>query len=89
MGLKSQNWQHSLALLPWASTDLQDVMGYEMCLLCSSDNWPCKSDVLKIAWGGRAGGPQKGTKSSTFWGFKGIGAWGHTSKLHIFVNSGS
>ena len=55
MGLKSQNWQHSLALFPWVSTDLQDVMGYEMCLLCISDDWPCKADVLKIAWGGLEG----------------------------------
>ena len=55
MGLKSQNWQHSLALIPWASTDLQDVMGYEMCLLCISDDWPCKADALKIAWGGVEG----------------------------------
>jgi len=55
MGLKSQNWKHSLALLPWASTDLQDVMGYEMCLLCISDDWPCKADALKIAWGGGEG----------------------------------
>ncbi len=55
MGLKSQNWQHSLALFPWVLNDLQDVMGYEMFLLCISDDWPCKSDVLKIAWGGLEG----------------------------------
>ncbi len=53
--MKAHNWQHSLALLPWASTDLQNSMNYEMCLLCSSDNWPCKADSLKIAWGGVKG----------------------------------
>ena len=26
-----------------------------MCLLCSSDNWPCKVDAHKIAWGGVEG----------------------------------
>ena len=26
-----------------------------MCLLCSSDNWPCKADALKIVWGGVEG----------------------------------
>ena len=55
MGLKYQNWQHSLAFLSWASTDLQNAMAYEMCLLCISDDWPCKADVLKIAWGGLEG----------------------------------
>ena len=34
------------------SIDFQNGMDYEMCLMCSSDNWPWKSDALKIAWGG-------------------------------------
>ena len=55
MGLKYQNWQHSLALFPWVLKDVQDVSSYEMCLPFISDDWPCKADVLKIAWGGVEG----------------------------------
>ena len=61
-------------------------MDYEICLLCSSFNWPWKVDAPKnkVGWGE---GPQKGTKSSTFWGLKGFDAWGYTSKHPNFVNS--
>ncbi len=55
MGLKPHKWQNSLALLSWASTDLQNSMDYERWLLCSSDNWSCKADTLKIAWAGLEG----------------------------------
>ena len=40
---------------PLGTTDLQDVMGYEICLLCISDDWPRKADALKLAWGGGEG----------------------------------
>ena len=71
MGLKPHKWQHSLALLPGASTDLQNSMNYEMCLLCSSDNWPCKADALKILWGG-VEGHRKVPKAVHFWGLRGL-----------------
>ena len=53
------------------STDLQNSMNYEMCLLCSSDNWPCKADALKISWGG-VDGHRKVPKAVHFWGLRGL-----------------
>ena len=42
-----------------------------MCLLCSSDNWPCKADALKILWGG-VEGHRKVPKAVHFWGLRGL-----------------
>ena len=42
-----------------------------MCLLCSSDNWPCKADALKIASGG-VEGHRKVPKVVYFGGLRGL-----------------
>ena len=46
-------------------------MDYEICLLCRTDNWSCKTDALKISWGG-VESHKKVPKVLNFWGLRGL-----------------
>ena len=46
-------------------------MDYEICLLCRTDNWPCKTDALKISWGG-VESHKKVPKVLNFWDLRGL-----------------